>query len=256
MDQALFLSVQAFTLAFVRVAGILGAGPFFGGRNVPTMFKAGVCFFITLLVLPSLHLSASQIPSSVLGLMLTVLREVAVGLAVGLMAQCVFSAIQMAGELLGVQMGFSMMNLLDPSTGASVPVISELYSLFAMLAFFLLDAHHLFVRGVFESFQLAPLGSTVLNPAVVATLAAAVGKIFVMALELAGPVMAALFLADVALGLVARTLPQMNIFNVGFPIKIVLGLVTLAATLPILMSVLSKQFSSMEPAIRQLLHGM
>ena len=88
------------------------------------------------------------------------------------------------------------------------------------------------------------------------TLAAAVGKVFVMALELAGPVLAALFLADVALGLVARTIPQMNVFTVGFPLKIALGLIALGMTLPLLANVLASQFAVLEGAVRQLLHGM
>lgn len=256
MDVALFSSAQIFMLAFTRVAGILSAGPMFIGRNVPGMFKLGLCFFVTLLVLPGLQSASIHLPSTLLGLVLVLLHEVAIGLAVGLLAQVVFASVQMAGELLGLQMGFSMMNLVDPSSGATMPVIGQIYGLFATLIFFLIDAHHIFVRGVFASFELAPLGAATLGPAAVATLTAAVGKLFVMALELGGPVMAALFLADVALGLVARTLPQMNIFTVGLPLKIVLGLVTLAATLPIFVSVLTRQFSALEPALRQLFHGM
>src|SRR5205814_5602043 len=125
-----------------------------------------------------------------------------------------------------------------------------------MLLFFVLDAHHIFVRGVFASFQLAPLGAPGFNPTVAGSLSAAVGQTFTMSLELAGPVMAALFLADLALGLVARTLPQMNVFTVGFPLKIVLGLATLGATLSLLASVLARQFGGLDLAIRQLLHGM
>jgi flagellar biosynthetic protein FliR len=256
MDTALFLGAPTFLLAFSRVAGILGSGPFFGGRAVPTTFKIGSALFVTLLVLPSLAHTQVSLPPSLLLLLLSVLREVAIGVAVGLLAQLVFVAVQLAGELLGIQMGFSMMNLVDPNTGTSVPVISEIYGLFAALLFFVLDAHHLFVRGIFASFELAPLGSAVIHPAVAASLAAAVGKVFVMAVELAGPVLAALFLADVALGLVARTIPQMNVFTVGFPLKIALGLVALGMTLPLLAAVLERQFSVLESAVIQLLRGM
>ena len=156
MDTALFLGAPTFLLAFSRVAGILGSGPFFGGRAVPTTFKLGAALFITLLVLPLLGPVPAALPSTLLGLCLAVLREVAVGVAVGLVAQLVFTAVELAGELLGLQMGFAMMNLVDPNTGASVPVISEVYGLFAALLFFVLDAHHLFVRGIFASFELAP----------------------------------------------------------------------------------------------------
>src|SRR5262249_49646261 len=126
----------------------------------------------------------------------------------------------------GMQMGLSIMNLVDPSTGASMPVIAQFYGLFATLLFFVLDAHHIFVRGIFMSFDLAPLGAPGFSPGIAVTLTTLVGKLFVMSVELAAPVMAALFLADVALGLVARTIPQMNIFTIGFPLKIALGLVT------------------------------
>ncbi|MBI5837310.1 MAG: flagellar type III secretion system protein FliR [Candidatus Eisenbacteria bacterium] len=256
MDTALFMGGPAFLLAFARVAGILASGPFFGGRAVPTQFKLGAALFITLLVLPGLKPGGVALPPTLLLTCLSVFREVAIGAAVGLLAQLVFTAVQIAGELLGLQMGFSMMNLVDPSTGASVPVISEVYGLFASLLFFALDAHHLFVRGVFASFELAPLGVAGFQPAVGMALAGAVGKVFVMALELSGPVLAALFLADVALGLVARTIPQMNVFTVGFPLKIALGLVALGMTLPMLAGVLERQFSALEIAVRTLLRGM
>jgi flagellar biosynthetic protein FliR len=256
MEHALFLGAPTFLLAFSRVAGILGSGPFFGGRAVPTQFKIGTALFMTLLVLPLLGGTQVAVPPSVLLLCLAVLREVAVGVAVGLLAQLVFTAVQLAGELLGLQMGFAMMNMVDPSSGAPVPVISEIYGLFAALLFFVLDAHHMFVRGVFASFELAPLGAAGFHPAIAASLAAAVGKVFVMAVELAGPVLAALFLADVALGLVARTLPQMNVFTVGFPLKIALGLLAMSMTLPLLAGVLERQFGVLEVGIRQLLRGM
>ncbi len=256
MDAALFLGGPAFLLAFSRVAGILASGPFFGGRSVPTQFKIGLALFLTLLVLPGLKPGSVTLPPTLLLTLLAVLREVAIGAAVGLLAQLVFSAVQIAGELLGLQMGFSMMNLVDPSTGAAVPVISEVYGLFASLLFFTLDAHHLFVRGVFASFELAPLGVAGFHPGTSVALATAVGKVFVMALELSGPVLAALFLADVALGLIARTIPQMNVFTVGFPLKIALGLVALSMTVPMLAGVLERQFSTLEVAVRQLLRGM
>jgi len=135
-------------------------------------------------------------------------------------------------------------------------VVSEVYGLFAVLLFFLLDAHHMFVRGVFASFELVPLGASGFHPEVAASVAGVVGRVFVMALELAGPVLAALFLTDVALGLVARTIPQMNVFTVGFPLKIALGLVALGLTLPLFAGVLERQFGALEGSVRQLLHGM
>ncbi|HVP38758.1 MAG TPA: flagellar biosynthetic protein FliR [Candidatus Saccharimonadales bacterium] len=256
MDSALILGAPTFVLAFARVAGILGSGPFFSGRSVPTSLKIGLAFFVTLLVLPLLHPGTVQLPPTLLATCLAVLREVAIGAAVGLLAQLVFAAVQMAGELLGLQMGFSLMNLVDPTTGVTVPVISEVYGFFAALLFFVLDAHHLFLRGIFASFELAPLGTGSFHPATGVALAAAVGQVFEMALELAGPVLAALFLTDVALGLVARTIPQMNVFTVGFPLKIALGLMALAMTLPLLAGVLEHQFSVLETSVRQLLHGM
>src|SRR5205814_524225 len=142
------------------------------------MFKVGLTFFVTLLVLPLIPNGSVILPTTLLSTCLAVLREVAVGVAVGLVAQLLFSAVQLAGELMGLQMGFSLMNLVDPSSGGSVPVIAEIYGLFAMLLFFVLDAHHIFVRGVFASFQLAPLGAPGFNPAVAGSLSAAVGQTF------------------------------------------------------------------------------
>ena len=256
MDTALVLEAQTFLLAFCRVGGILGSGPFFSGRGVPGPFKIGICLFITLLVLPILPHGGVTIPASLLGTCLAVLREVALGVATGLVAQLLFSAVQLAGELMGLQMGLSIMNMVDPSSGASVPVIAEFYTLFATLLFFVIDAHHIFLRGVFTSFEIAPLGGAHFNPQLAASLTDVTGQVFLMAVELVGPVMAALFLADLALGLVARTMPQMNVFTIGFPLKILVGLLTLAATLPLMASLLSGQFNGLNLAIHQILRGM
>ncbi len=256
MDASLVSTAAIFVLALARVAGLLAAGPFFAGHGTPAMFKAGAAFFLTLMVLPQLTGAHVAVPPSLLGLALAVGREVAVGASAGLMAQLVFSAVQMAGELLGMQMGLSMMNLVDPNSGAPLPVIAQFYGLFATLLFFVLDAHHVFVRGIFLSFDLAPLGAPGFGTAVAVPLTALVGKLFVMSVELAAPVMAALFLTDVALGLVARTIPQMNIFTVGYPLKIALGLVTLAVTLPLLATLITRQFAGLEGSLQQVLRGM
>lgn len=220
----------SYALIVVRLSAALVVMPMFGGPQVPPHTKVGLALFMGLIIVPlqgPVELAPGMGPLAV-----TAAGEAVVGLAVGFAVVLVFQGLEMAGGLIGLQLGMGLGEVLDPITGAQSTEFRRFYSVLAMLIFFLANAHHAVIRGLFATFDLIPL--TMFNaeslslPALIQLSAA----LFVVAVRIALPVMGALFVADLGLALVARTMPQLNVLIVGLPIKIGLGLFVLMAALP------------------------
>jgi len=158
--------------------------------------------------------------------------EAFLGILLGFAAALPFAGIRMAGELVGVQMGFGIASVFDPRQEQQISVTAQFYDLLAVLLFLLLDGHHLLLRALGTSVQALPPGQAAFGGRAVQQIVALGGSLFIIALSVGGPLIAVLFLADAAMGFVARTVPQMNIFIVGIPVKIGLGLLAIALTLP------------------------
>ena len=181
-------------------------------------------------------------PFSPLALALGLFREIILGAAVGLAVKLTFAGVQLAGQMAGYQMGMAIANVMDPSTSAQVPILAQFNNLFAVLIFLLINAHHWFIRALAESFTRLPLAGFGFGPGFFENLIRLSAEMFVVAVKIGAPVMVALLLTSVALGLVARTVPQMNIFIVAMPLKIVIGLVFLGICLPFMATFLSGLF--------------
>lgn len=217
----LFLLVLARTTAFFAVFPVLG------DATVPARIKAGAAAVVSVLVFGSLP-PLAQIPASGLALGLMVAREALAGLLLGTVVRFVFMAAQFAGQAIGVQMGLAAASLFDPSTRETVTVSGRLYHLLAVLLFLGLDLHHPFLAGLGTSFEVLPAGGDILVGAGAVQWARLSGQVLLLALRLSLPVVGTLLVLDVALGFLARIVPQMNIFLVGFPLKIGVGIAALA----------------------------
>lgn len=229
--------VQAFFLVFVRMGGLMLSMPLLDSRNIPLLFKVGLGLAVSVIVFPLLPEPDAAIDGSTFGLAIAIAGELMLGAAIGLAVRLVMAGIQLAGEVTGVQMGLSLASVIDPEGGAQVPLVAQFYYLFAMLLFLVLNAHHGVLRALVESFRLVPLGGFSPGPSAAAQFMALAGNLFVVAVRIGAPVMTALLLTSAALGLVARTVPQMNIFIVAMPIKIVIGLIFTAVSLPVMAAV-------------------
>jgi len=160
--------------------------------------------------------------------------------------------LQMAGGLIDIMMGFSIVNVIDPQTGSQAPVMGNFKYIIAILFLFFTDGHHLLIRGILNSFFLIPVNKWA--PMLEGTISQALIELFIrsfaISIQIAAPLVAALFLVDVALGLISRTVPQMNVFVVGIPVKILAGFMVLLLVLPgfgIILNLLFKElFRSME----------
>ncbi len=219
-DPNTFLS---FYLTLFRVSILVFLLPFFGGNSVPSQVKAAMCIVLTLAIWPSLGFDASLYPAHPLGMALLILGELLLGLTLGLVVQFIFAAIQTGGQLVGFQMGFAMVNVVDPMTGTSEAVTAHFLYMVALLTFLALNGHLLLLQALTQSFHVIPPGGLLITSKLSGSVLDLSREMFILAVRIAGPVMAALFLVDLALALIGRAAPQMNVLLVGFPLKIAVG---------------------------------
>ena len=220
-----------FLLAMVRTAAWLVVAPPFNTRMVPITVKVGLAVALAVPVAPRVAETAP--PPELAPLVTAVLLQVGVGLALGFVVQLLFAAVQAAGELIDLFAGFTIAATYDPFTNANQAVFGRLYQLLATALLFATGGHLLLVQGLLDSFAAVPSGLPDLG-ATSSELLDALGLFFLSALEIAAPLLGALFLAEVALGLLSKAAPQMNVFTLGFPIKIMLTLLLAGLALPLL----------------------
>ena len=230
--------LQMVFFIFLRVCAILLTAPVFDSETIPILFKAGLAFAISLILFPILNLDTVPFQPDLLPFGIGVISEVLIGLIIGLCVKTLFAGVVLAGELAGYQMGLAMANVMDPTTSEQMPLLGHLNNLIAMLIFLATNAHHLFLRALVESFQIVPpfdfhFGSSVMDQTI-----GFAGDLFVVAIKLGAPLIAVLLLMSVAFGLAARTVPQMNIFFVAAPLKIIVGFLFMAFALPYMSSFL------------------
>jgi flagellar biosynthesis protein FliR len=243
-----------FLLAMLRIMSFLVTVPIFSYRNIPTGLKVGLGFFLTLLVLPSIQVQ--QINTIDEYFLILVLKEVVVGLAVGFIAAMIFYAIQIAGAFIDLQMGFAMANIFDPQTGIQTPITGRYFYIFAILLLLSIDGHHMLINGIMNSFDLVPIDQIVLfnqTGSIAHFVMITFKKMFLIAFQMAFPIVVCLFLVDLALGLVARTVPQLNIFVVGFPLKIFVGFVVILMIISTVFFLIQKIFKEMMDSMGTLL---
>lgn len=241
-----------FALVMGRVGGIFAAIPLFGGKSVPLRIKAVLVFVMTLVFFPIVRAGLPPVPADTVSLYLLVLKEALVGVTIGLLSQVIFSAVEFFGQIVGMQMGFTVSSLFDPAMGTQVSVMSMLQNMLATLLFMSLGMHHLFIRAIVESYHVLPLGGWHMSTGLYTFVVAATGQVFILAIKLGAPVMASLLAATMALGVMARTFPQMNIFMMSFPLNIGLGFLVLGATLLSFFHTLGGMFATLEGQISTL----
>ena len=226
--------VQGFLLILMRVGPILFMMPLLNARNLPNLLKVGLALAVSLVLWPVVPLDVSLFPTDPYGFGFFLISELMIGFLLGLSVQLVFAGVQLGGELAGFQMGLSMASAIDPQSGVDTTLIAQLYYLLALLIFLSIDGHHWFFRALIRSFQVLAPGEFVLKGPLYRHFLDLSGRIFLIALQIAAPVMAILFLIQIALGILARTVPQVNILMSSFPLTISLGLIFLGLSLDLL----------------------
>jgi len=248
--------MQQFIFVFVRVGAILISLPFFGSGNVPARLKTGLAFLVSLIAYPLIKFDGIIFPTGLFPLSIALASEVFIGLIIGYASRLVFAGVQMAGHLVGFQMGFGIVNVIDPSTSSQVSVTSQFENILAMLIFLSINAHHWFLKGIVESFSLVPLLGFHFSGAVANIMIDIFKNVFIIGIKLGAPVIAALFFTTIALGLVARTVPQINVFIIGFPLQIGIGLLMMGLTMSFFNMAMKGAFIQMGNDMYLLMKGM
>lgn len=223
---------ETFLLIVVRVSTMLFVFPVFSAKQIPILVRIGIAFLIGFILYRAVPPMAAL--PDIAALIGAVFSQVVLGLIVGFVAYLVFMGIQFAGEILDIQIGFAVANILSPQTQQQVTVIGELQLTLATLIFLASDSHLLMLQGIGGSFHLVPLPYINLDPSVAGNVVTFLEAAFLIVLKIAAPAAVALFLVNIALGLMARVAPQMNVFVVGLPIQIGVGLLMMAVSLPLL----------------------
>ena len=235
-----------FFLLLTRVSGIFIVAPFFGSINIPQYIRIGTALAMSVVLFPVVdQLAVVQAPATILGYALAVLAELFVAWLIGFVAYISFSAIHMAGKIMDMQVGFSIVNVMDPTSGQQIPLIgSFLYNL-GLIIFLVTNGHHMIIAALFESFRAVPMLGMTANPDLTMLIANFTAGIFSTGMKIAMPVTFAILLTNVALGVLARTMPQLNIFVVGIPMQIVVGLFVLSILVPFYILFLDVLFNEM-----------
>jgi len=241
-----------FALVLARVAGLLAAIPVFGSPQVPARVRTALIFALTLFIFPIVHPHNIPPAGDVISLALLVVKETLVGLSLAFLSQMIFAAVEFCGQQLGSQMGIAMAAMLDPSTQANVPTVGVFQGVLATLLFLSIGVHHFFLRGIVESYQLLPVGSWHTSAGLFQFFLTASSGLFLIAVKLAAPVAVALLAAGVAIGIVARSFPAMNVFIVAMPLNIGIGLLILGVSLPVFLRVMQGAFGGLLGQMRLL----
>ena len=225
---------------FARILALLATAPLTGNAQVAAPVKIGLAIFITAVVAPTLPIPEID-PGSGAGLLMLA-RETALGIAMGIAMRVVFAGVSAAGDVIGLQMGLGFAQFYDPQTNGQVPVLGQFMGLLATLTFLSLNGHLVMISTLIESFHAVPVDAA--GPGQWMLLAQSGGMVLRAAVLLSLPLIATLLVVNAALGVLARSAPQLNIFAIGFPITMIVGFFVLMLSLPYCVPVFERLFES------------
>ena len=250
----ILLNFQLFVLILVRITGLFVISPIFGRNNLPAIMKIGISVIIALILLPLKINTFCLSIDNYRTLIFWSMSEFLIGIIIGFIAFTYFTAIYLAGTIIDIQMGFGMVNIMDPQTNVQMPLMGGFYNILVTLLFLGINGHHRLIQCLVYSYEILPIGFNMsVNGNIINYLIKVFMQIFVLAFQLSAPILVAIFLGNVILAILARTMPQMNIFIVGLPFKIIIGIVIILATLQLLPYYSESLFDKMFRAIHELM---
>jgi len=245
-----------FLLIFARISGIFSAAPFFRSRNIPTYAKAGISLLLSYIVYPAVFSARTPLPDAMPAYVALVAGEFLLGLIFGFVSSLIMQAVQMAGHILDLQIGFGMVNIFDPQFGQPIPLLGNFKYILALMVFLATNGHHMLLSALVASFKLVPVTGVAIPASLAGFILDLVSGAFTIAFKISVPVLVSLVLADVAFGILARTMPQMNIFVVGIPAKLIIGIFALMMALPFYIAMLEVGFNGMYKDVYRLLSAI
>ncbi len=247
---------EIFILTLLRVSAMIITIPILGDVTVPARVKVGLALLMTFLIYPVVQTEPWKLSSDIFSLVFRMAGEIMIGVMIGFAGRLIFDGIQLAGQLIGFQMGFSIVNVIDPVNNEQTSIISQFQYLIALLIFLVMNGHHIFLYAIAESFRILPPLGFHFSGELMQLVLIFVRNMLEVAIKTGAPIIAVLLFMSVGMGLIARTVPQINIFIVGFPLQIAIGLIGIGVTIPIFMRVVESYFLNLEGEIISLLRLM
>lgn len=230
---------QIFLLIMVRTSGIFIFSPFFSAQNIPNIMKIGLTFSVSLII-------STIIPThydfSTTTLFVVLFKELTIGLIIGFISYGFFSAFYVMGQLIDMKIGFGMVNVIDPQNRVQVPLMGNFYYTLSFLLMLGLNGHHSIIMALKDSYNFIPIGEFIYSESAMYLITDILVKSFEIGFKLSIPVVAVIFLTDIMLGIISKTIPQMNVFVVGMPLKILVGLMITSIGIPIFFSSIDGYF--------------
>lgn len=226
-----------FGVFLARPGVLLVVAPSFGGNWAPPVVKIGLSVVLAATTMAVVPFSPSGEPA---GLAVLLTREAIIGLAIGFGVRVLISAAEYAGHLAGFQLGFAYASVVDPQSGVRNNVLSSMYGLIALMVFFAINAHHDVVRALVASYDVLPIGAGSVDDSLGELVGRMLGVVFFVGVQMAAPIIIVQLMVELGLGLAARAAPTLNLMAQGFPIRLIVGLLTLAAMLRVIPTVVER----------------
>lgn len=248
-----FLSL---VIIMTRVGPLLFFLPVFGSRSVPDPIKILFTVMVSLTLVPVVRVSPTDLPTSAFGYAVFAASEVVFAGTLALFARFIFAAVETAGQMVGVQMGLGVAATMDPEFGGQVSLVGQFWGVTTILIFLSIDGHHLFFRALTESFNWVRPGHLHITQATYEGMMQGAAYMFVLSVKIMAPACAALFFSHVAMGIIAKTVPQIPILIVGLPLNIAIGLVFMGLSLTFFVPLLITHFDNLSRLLVKLAIGM
>lgn len=237
-------------LVLIRISIVVFMFPILGSGIWPNMVKVGLAMVISIILAPVVHPDPGMFPESMAAGVRLMLLELVLGLTIGLTVRLMFTAVQLAGQLVGFQMGLAIANVLDPEGGAQLSVLGQAGYWVAVLIFLLLDGHLIFLNTLADSFAVVKSGTMGLGDGLFHKMVEVSGDMYILAVKLAAPAIAALLMVTAAFGIVAKVVPQMNVFIAAFPVQTVVGLFFFGVSLEWLLYFMRRYVGGLEGMLK------
>ncbi len=243
-------------MIMIRTGPLIFLMPVIGSNSVPTQVKILATVIIAMALTGVVKIDSSFMPETSLGFVFFVIPEILLALILALFSRFIFAATQLAGQMIGIQMGMGMAGVMDPQFGIQVPVVGQLWNILAILLFLSINGHHIFFHTLAESYQWVAPGTIYLDRPVFEGVIQGAGHMFVLAVKIMAPASAAVFFTHVAMGIIAKTVPQVPILIVGMPLNIAIGLIFIGLSLSYFMPVMIDQFNMLSRLLPKLAMGL
>jgi flagellar biosynthetic protein FliR len=246
---------ELFLLILVRMSGFIYTAPIFSLKNVPVRVKAGFSIFISIILFYTIPLSAAEY-TGIIGLAILIVKEAIAGALMGLFSNISYHILAFAGQIMDMEIGFSMINQLDPVTRINTTITANLYGYLITLFMIITNLHHYFLKAVVDSYQVIGIGEAVFPPNMYRLMLRFIVDYFIIAMRIVLPIFAAILIVNTVLGILAKVAPQMNMFVIGMQLKVFVGLIVFYLIIGLTPSVADYIFNEMMDLLRAIIDVM